>query len=152
MRRRIFALCALFAGFATMAQAQANFSINCPPPLVTQEITKTWTVDTFLCTTDGAISGVAFKGLTLSRTLQYGPTEDNVWGVMVGALANGDQVFFDYHTVFPVKNGVAGNGTLTYKMVGGTGLANGITGSGTCKVVSTSGGAQDACVGAYATR
>jgi hypothetical protein len=156
MRCKFLALCALFAGLATMARAQApgSFTIQCGPQIVTEEITKTWVIGTFNCTTDATINGVPFKTMTHSATAQYGATETNVWGVIVGVLANSDQVFFEYHTVGPVKNGVAGIGTMTYKKVGGTGIANGITGSGTCTVPPStpSGSPAHPCVGTYATR
>jgi hypothetical protein len=155
MKGRIIALCALVAGLAAMARAQApgSFSVKCNPKVVNQEISSTWDVGTFTCTTDAAISGVPFKGLMVSATSQYAPAETNVWGVFVGTLANNDQVFFEYHVVAPAKNGVVGIGTMTYKIVGGTGIANGITGSGTCKAAPIAGGGtEDACVGAYATR
>lgn len=152
MKHRILALCALFAGFGAMSHAQASgsFSITCSPDTVSEQISANWVIATFPCTTTANINGVPFKGLTFSSTGQFGPTETNVCGVIVGSLTSGDQVFFEYHTVLPVRNGVAGIGTLTYKIVGGTGIANGITGSGNCKVGAP--GSAESCAGTYATR
>lgn len=161
MQRRIVVLCALFATFATMAQAQFSstppapqnpgnsFTIKCGGYLVVQQITSTWNVGTINCTTTATVNEVPFQGLTFSETHQTAPTQINVWGVIVGTLTNGDQVYFDYHNVWPVRNGVAGAGTMTYKIVGGTGSANGATGAGTCLLptASTGGVTQLTCTG-----
>jgi len=155
MKRKIFSICALFAGFAAMAQAQTSgaFTISCGQITVEQQISATSTVGTFTCTTNATINGIPFSGLTFSTTAQSGATVNNVWGVIVGTLTNGSEVFFEYHNVVPARNGAAvGTGTLSYKIVGGTGIANGITGSGTCKTALTSTGSEDSCVGNYAIR
>ena len=151
MRFKIFAICALFAGFGAMAQAQTSgpFTISCGQTTVSQQITASWTIATFPCTTNAIINGVAFTGLTFSATAQYGATENNIYGVFVGTLANGSAVYFEYHSIAPVR----GPGTkLSYKIVGGTGTASGISGAGSCNVTVTSTGAEDSCVGNYAIR
>jgi hypothetical protein len=156
MKRKILAICALFAGFAAMGQAQTSgqFSISCGQTTVEQQITATSTISTFPCTTNATINGVAFTGLTFSATGQFDATVANVWGVFVGTLSNGNAVYFEYHTSYTRRNGVDSIPVLTYKIVGGTGIATGISGSGTCKVTgtSTAGGAEDSCVGNYAIR
>lgn len=155
MKLRIFALCALFAGFAALSRAQApgTFSIKCNPTLLVYQFTATQSVSTFTCTTDAVINGVPFNGLTFSQTVQGTARDRNVWDVVVGALANGDQVFFQMHTVAGAISSVSSTGTTTYKIVGGTGIANGISGSGTCKGTGVQGkGSEMTCVGAYATR
>lgn len=157
MRFKIFAICALFAGFGAMAQAQTSgsFTISCSPNTVSQQISATSTIATFPCTTNATINGIAFTGLTFSATGEFSVTEANVWGVIVGTLTNGSEVFFEYHTTFTRRNGVESIPVLSYKIVGGTGIANGISGAGTCKVSTTpsaAGGAEDSCVGNYAIR
>ena len=163
MKCRIVVFCALLAASAAMAraqvqgtiannapaQAQGAFTITCGPNLVTQEITTATKVGTFNCTTNANVNGVALKGMTWSAYGQYGPSANNVWGVIVGTLASGDQVYFTYYTVDTVKNGVIVSGSTTYKIVGGTGAVNGISGSGTCGVPV--GPVRD-CMGTYATR
>ena len=154
MKRKIFAICALFAGFAAMAQAQTSgqFSISCGQITVQQQITATSTISTFPCTTNATINGVAFTGLTFSATGQLDATVGNVWGVIVGTLTNGSAVYFEYHTSYTRRNGVDSIPVLTYKIVGGTGTANGISGSGTCNVNTATTPVEDSCVGNYAIR
>jgi hypothetical protein len=56
-----------------------------------------------------------------------------------------------YQRVSPVRNRVTLVGTLTYKIVGGTGVAQGIAGSGTCTVPAPTPAGDDlACAGTYA--
>jgi hypothetical protein len=100
------------------------------PVIVSQNITPSSYVFTFTATTTAQINGVAIKGLTFSGYAQSGPAEFHVWGVIVGELANGDQVTFMYQRVSPVRNGVTLEGTLTYKIVGGNRRSNGHHGVG----------------------
>jgi hypothetical protein len=155
MKLKIIALCALFAGSVAMAQAQApgSFSITCNPTLVVYQFSATQSVETFTCTTTAAVNGVPFNGLTFSQTVLGTASESNVWDVVVGVLANGDQVYIQFHTVARATSGVSRSGTSTYKIVGGTGIANGISGSGTCNGSGLQGkGSEMTCVGAYTTR
>jgi hypothetical protein len=154
MRCKILVFCALLtcSAVAAMAQAPGAFTLSCGKPIVSQEITKSTLIGTFNCTSTATVNGLPFKGLTFSSYALYGASENNVWGVIVGALTNGDQVFFEYHNIVPVRNGATGIGNFSYKIVGGTGSANGIAGSGSCKAETTPDGSQLDCVGVYATR
>ena len=165
MKHKIFALCVLIAGFAATAAAQVqgqvqaasqaaapgSFTIKCNPTLVSYAFSATQTVWTYACTTDGAVNGVSFSGLTFSATNQRVTGGSVIWGVIVGTLTNGDRVFFQFHTDAKAVNGVDTAGTTTYTIVGGTGIANGIKGSGTCKSSGAPGqGSEMDCVGTYA--
>ncbi|HVN93551.1 MAG TPA: hypothetical protein VMT38_07640 [Terracidiphilus sp.] len=163
MKHRIFVLCVLVVGFAATARAQVQalpqaqapgtFTIKCNPNLVTYKFSTTQTVSAYECTTDATINGVAFKGLSFSQTNQNvtGVTKD--WGVIVGTLTSGDMVFFDYQAEAQSTSATTFTGAMTYKIVGGTGSANGITGSGTCKAGGAQGkGDQQVCTGTYAVR
>jgi hypothetical protein len=163
MKHAIFALCVLFAGFAATAKAQVqalppaqapgSFTIKCNPTLVTYQFTATQTVSAYACTTDAMINGVAINGLTFSQTNISTPSETQNWGVIVGSLINGDLVFFQYQALARKTSAVTDAATMSYKIVGGTGIANGISGSGTCKAVGAVGqGTEQACVGAYVIR
>jgi hypothetical protein len=156
MKCRIFALCVLLAGSAAMAQAQAapgSFSIKCNPSLVDYKFSATQQIATTTSTTDAAINGVPFKGLTFSTAAQIGATENLIYGVIVGTLANGDLVFFQYSVVsHHAVNSPSGTGPMSYKIVGGTGAANGISGSGNCTAAGATGlGSEFSCLGTYAT-
>jgi len=170
MKPGIVVLCALFAGLTATAgaqmqgqlqapaQARGSFTIQCDPPLVGYLFSSTQTVSAFLCSTNATINGVAFKGLSFSDTGLCNsingamPSACENWGVFVGALANGDQVFFQYQATSR-RVGTATSGTMSYKIVGGTGSANGISGSGNCNSTGTVGkGTVDACSGTYALR
>jgi hypothetical protein len=153
MRLKIAFACALFAFTSTtlFAQASGTFTIHSNPVTVSQDITPSTQVFTSTGTTTAQINGVAITGLTYSGYGQTTATEIKVWGVMVGTLANGDQVHFVYQRVSPVRNRVTLAGTFTYKIVGGSGVAKGIAGSGTCVLPPpTASGGDFACVGAYA--
>ncbi len=154
MRLKIAFACALFAftGTTLFAQASGTFTIHTNGVIVTQEITPSTKVWTSTGTTTAQINGVAITGLTFSAYGQTTPGEFRVWGVLVGTLANGDQVTFTYQRIAPMRNGVTLASTMTYKIVGGTGVAKGITGSGTCKppAPTPSGVSDYPCVGAYA--
>src|SRR5580658_10239061 len=145
MNRKILALCALLAaaaiaqaqtfGSPAPAQSSGAFTIKCNPTTVSQTIQPGWTISTFTCQTTATINGVPFTVLTYSATGQVSAAANNVWGVIVGTLANGDQAYFEYHT-----SGRPGSAlTMTYKMTGGTGIANGMTGSGRCNVPAGAG-------------
>ena len=154
MKHRIFALCTLFAGLATMAQAQAqgSFTMKCNPTLVNYQFSATQQISTFTCTTDATVNGVAFNGLTFSETSQVTTSGGDSWGVIVGALANGGQVFFQFTAVAHKASSTSGTAQMSYKIVGGTGTANGITGSGTCNATEGQGtGSEQTCVGTYTT-
>jgi hypothetical protein len=164
MKHKIAVPCALFAGFTAtagaqtqgqgqvQAQAPGSFTIKCNPNLVSYAFSSTQTVWTYACTTDGSVNGVPFSGLTFSATNQRVTGGSVIWGVIVGTLTNGDRVFFQFHTDAKAVNGVDTAGETTYKIVGGTGIANGIAGSGSCKGMGAPGqGSQMACVGTYAT-
>lgn len=155
LKHTIIALCVLVAGLAATAHAQApgSFTISCNPTLVAYQFTATQSVSTFTCTTNATINGVPFSGLTFSQAVDGTASERNVWDVAVGTLANGNQVFLQFHTVARAINAVSSTGTTTYKIVGGTGIANGISGSGTCNGTGVQGkGSEMACIGSYATR
>jgi hypothetical protein len=155
MTPRIFALCALFAGVATVAQAQApgSFTIKCSPSLVVYQFSATQSIWTYTCTTDAVINGVPITGLTFSQTAQGTAIARDAWGVIVGSLANSDKVFFQFNVAAHNTSSVTNAGILSYKIVGGTGIANGISGSGTCSGTGVQGGGSEStCVGAYATR
>jgi len=167
MKHRIVVLCALFAGFAattvaqvqgqgqapTQAQDSGSFTIKCDPTLVDYQISSTQSVMTYLCQTTATINGVAFRGLAFSQFSLSNGAEAEDRGVIVGTLANGDQVFFEYQAASRRTGSTGTAGTLSYKIVGGTGNASGISGSGNCKATGTVGkGAEQACVGTYAVR
>ncbi len=163
MKHRIFALCVLVSGFAATARAQVQalppaqapgtFTNKCNPNLVSYQFSPTQVIWTFNCTTDAAINGVAFTGLTYSLTSEGNAAAEKNWGVMVGTLANGDQVFFEIQGVDQKTSATSNAGTMSYKIVGGTGIANGISGSGTCKTNGAQGkGGVQTCAGAYAIR
>lgn len=156
MRCSTLALCTLIAALAAMARAQApgSFSIKCNPAMVNYQFDPTQAISTQACTTDAVISGVPFKALTFSQAVQYGATENSTYGVIVGTLASGDQVFFEFHTLAQhAVNAPNGVGSTTYKIVGGTGAAAGISGSGNCTGAGAKGeGSELACIGAYVTR
>jgi hypothetical protein len=165
MKHRILVLCALFAGFTTTAAAQAqgqiqaqgpaqapgSFTIKCSPTLVGYQFSSTQTVSAYSCTTDATINGVAVNGLTFSQTNQAISGETRAWGVIVGSLTNGDLVFFEFQAVSRDTSSTGSAATMSYKIVGGTGIANGISGSGTCKATGTVGkGNEQTCTGTYA--
>jgi hypothetical protein len=166
MNHRIVVLCALLTGLTAtagaqmqgqlqapaQAQAQGSFTIQCNPTLVGYLISSTQTISTYLCSTNATINGVAFKGLTFSETSQFNSTESEAWGVFVGALANGDQMYFEYQASAR-RSGTSTSGTMSYKIVGGTGSANGMSGSGNCNSTGTVGkGTVQTCSGTYAAR
>src|SRR5271170_3326318 len=107
MRLKIAFACALFAFTSTtlLAQAPGTFTIHTNPSTVTQDITPLTKVWTSTGTTTAQINGVAITGLTFSAYGQSTPGEFRVWGVMVGTLANGDQVTFIYQRIAPMRNG-----------------------------------------------
>ena len=153
MRLKIAFACALFAFTSTtlFAQAAGTFTIHSGPVIVSQDITPTTQVFTSAGTTTAQVNGVAITGVKFSGYGQTTPTAVKVWGVMVGSLANGDQINMIYQRVSPVRNRVTLVGTLTYKIVGGTGTAKGIAGSGTCTVPAPTPAGDDlACAGTYA--
>jgi hypothetical protein len=163
MKHRIVVLFALFAGFTTTAaapvqgqvqapaRASGSFTLQCDPPLVGYQFSSTQSVTAYLCETDATINGVAFKGLAFSQTGQGNATEAEDWGVFVGALANGDQVFFQYQATWRRIGSTGTTATMSYKIVGGTGIANGISGSGNCNATGTVGKSNEkTCSGAYA--
>jgi len=169
MKRTIFAICALMAGFAAMARAQGqvqplapaqapaqdsgSFSIKCNPTLVDYQYSSTQAVMAYVCATDAKINGVAFKELAFSLSSLSNGTESEDRGVIVGALANGDQVFFEFQAASRRTSNTTSAATMSYKIVGGTGIANGISGSGTCKEAGTIGkGSEQTCIGTYAVR
>lgn len=168
MKYRFAVLCTLFACMAAMAKAQGqfpiqtpaqaagSFSIQCNSTLVSYLFTPTEAVMTYLCQTNATINGVAFKNLTLSQVSQgnsASATEARDWGVMVGALANGDQVYFEYQDATRRVGSTGVAGTMSYKIVGGTGSATGISGSGNCNMTGTVGkGNEQSCTGTYALR
>lgn len=163
MKQMIFALCVLFAGFASTARAQGqihalapvqgSFTIKCNPNLVTYNFSSSQQIATYICTTDGAINGVAFKELTFSQTHVTNGSETKNWGVIVGTLANGDLVYFQYQAVAQQTSAATNVAKMSYKIVGGTGTANGISGSGTCSAAGAAGkGNEQACTGTYAVR
>ena len=169
MKHRIFALCVLVAGFAATARAQGqvqplappqgpaqasgSFSIKCNPTLVNYPFSSTQAVMTYLCATDATINGVAFKELAFSQSSLSNGSESEDWGVFVGALANGDQVFFEFQAASRRTGSTGTSGTMSYKIVGGTGIANGMSGSGTCKAIGAVGkGSEQSCAGTYAVR
>jgi len=169
MKCTIFAICVLFgAAGATVraqgqvqalapaqapAQASGSFSIKCNPTLVDYQFSSTQAVMAYLCATDATINGVAFKELAFSQSSLSNGAESEDWGVIVGALANGDQVFFEFQAASRRTGSTSTSATMSYKIVGGTGTANGMSGSGTCKATGTVGkGAEQTCVGTYAVR
>jgi len=163
MKHRIFAICVLVAGFAatTRAQVQAlppaqapgTFTIKCNPDRVTYPFSATQSIWTYVCTTDGTINGVAFNGLTFSQTGISSASETKSWGVIVGSLVNGSMVFFQFQAVAHKTSSSSNAATVSYKIVGGTGIASGISGSGNCNETDALGkGSEMACAGAYATR
>ena len=165
MKHAIFALCVLFAGFATTARAQGeikalapapapgSFSIKCNPNLVINQYTATQSIWTYTCSTDAAINGVAFKGLTFSETGDGNDSGKNTWGVIVGTLANGNEVYFQFHGTARKTSTVTSAGTLSYTIVAGSGTASGISGSGTCNGTGAQGkGSEWTCAGSYTVR
>jgi hypothetical protein len=165
MKHRIFALCVFFAGFTATAgaqvpsqvqapaQAAASFTIQCQPTLVTYLFTSTEGVMAYLCETNATINGVAFQGLAFSQVSQGNASGSEDRGVIVGALANGDQVFFQYQATSRRTGNTTSAAIMNYKIVGGTGTATGITGSGTCNATGTIGkGNVQNCSGTYAVR
>jgi len=153
MKHRIVVLCVLVASFAATARAQApgSFAIKCNPATVSYQFSPTEEISSFVCTTDAMINGVAFNGLTFSQANETVGGESKDWGVIVGSLVNGSLVFFQYQAVAARTGAATGVATMSYKIVGGTGTAIGISGSGTCKAA---GGVEtvQACVGAYVIR
>ncbi|MGO9324549.1 MAG: hypothetical protein ACLP07_08305 [Terracidiphilus sp.] len=169
MKHAIFALSVLVAGFGATAQAQVqalpptqapapapgsgSFTIKCNPTLVIYQFSATQGIWTYECTTDSAINGVQFKGLTFSLTSVGNAAAVKDWGVIVGTLANGDQVFFQVQAVAQKTSAATSAAKMSYKIVGGTGIASGISGSGTCNETGAQGkGSESTCVGAYAVR
>jgi hypothetical protein len=167
MKDSIVVLCALFAGFAATASAQVqgqiqaqspapasgSFTMQCQPTLVTYLFSSTEGVMAYLCETDATINGVAFKGLAFSQVSQGNASGSEDRGVIVGALANGDQVFFQYQATSRRTGNTTSAATMSYKIVGGTGIANGISGSGNCNATGTIGkGNEQTCTGTYAVR
>lgn len=171
MKRTILAICVLFGACGATARAQGqvqalapskapapapasgSFTIKCNPDLVTYRFSATQTIATYTCTTDGAISGVAFKELTFSQTHQSNGNETKNWGVIVGTLTNGDMVYFEYQALAEQTSAVNNVAKMSYTIVGGTGIANGISGSGNCNAVGAAGkGNEQTCVGTYAVR
>jgi hypothetical protein len=169
MKRSVVLFCALFAGLIATAGAQVqgqaqgqapasapasgSFTIKCNPNLVTYQFSSTQTVSAYACTTDATINGVAFNGLTFSQTNQAISGETRDWGVIVGTLTNGDFVFFEYEAGSHETSSATSNATMSYKIVGGSGIANGISGSGNCSATGTVGqGNVQTCTGTYAVR
>jgi hypothetical protein len=179
MKRSIVVLCALFAGFAATAGAQVqgqdqaptpasapaqapaqasapasgSFTMQCNPVLVSYLFTSTEEIMAYLCQTDAKINGVAFTGLAFSQVSLINSSESEDRGVFVGALANGDQVFFEFQGSSRRTSNTTTVATMSYKIVGGTGSANGISGSGNCNETGTIGQAHEqTCVGTYALR
>ena len=169
MKHSIVVLCVLFAGLTatagaqvqgqgqaqapTQAPASGSFTIQCQPTLVGYQFSSTQTVSAYVCTTDATINGVAFKGLAFSQVSLGNTSGSEDRGVIVGALANGDQVFFQYQATSRRTSNTTSAATMSYKIVGGTGIANGISGSGNCSATGTNGkGNEQTCVGTFAVR
>jgi hypothetical protein len=169
MKHSIVVLCVLFAGLTatagaqvqgqgqaqapTQAPASGSFTIQCQPTLVGYQFSSTQTVSAYVCTTDATINGVAFNGLTFSQTNQAVSGETKAWGVIVGSLTDGSLVFFEYQAGSHTTSSVTSTATMSYKIVGGTGIANGISGSGNCSATGTNGkGNEQTCVGTFAVR
>jgi hypothetical protein len=167
VKHSIVVLCALFAGFTATAaaqvqgqaqgqapaQASSSFTMQCQPTLVTYLFTSTEGVMAYNCATDATINGVAFKGLAFSQVSLGNTSGSEDRGVIVGALANGDQVFFQYQATSRRTSNTTSAATMSYKIVGGTGIANGISGSGNCNATGTIGqGNVQSCSGTYAVR
>jgi len=141
----------VIAAAAAQAQATGTFTITCAGNTLFQTIAAGREVGTFTCTSTAQVNGVPVKQVTFSSYTERAATEVHVWGVFVATLENGDQVNADYQTLAPARGGVARSGTLTYKLVGGSGIAKGIAGSGTCAItVPAPDSSIDACTGAYA--
>jgi hypothetical protein len=171
MKRSIVALCALLAGLTATAEAQVqgqaqgqapasapapasgSFTMQCNPTLVTYLFTSTEGVMAYLCQTSATINGIAFQGLAFSQVSLGNTSGSEDRGVIVGALANGDQVFFQYQATSRRTSNTTSAAIMNYKIVGGTGIANGISGSGTCNATGTIGqGNVQTCTGTVALR
>jgi hypothetical protein len=171
MKHKIFALCVLFAGFAATAraqvqgqaqaqsqtpapaQSQGSFTMQCTPVIVSYLFTSTEQIMAYVCQTDATINGVAFKGLAFSQVSLGNTSGSEDRGVIVGTLANGDQVFFQFQGSSRRTSNTTSAATMSYKIVGGTGSATGISGSGTCNETGTIGQAHEqTCVGTFAVR
>jgi hypothetical protein len=179
MKRSVFALCMLTACFTATAAAQvqgqaqaqpqapapapgpaqapaqaaSSFTMQCNPVLVSYLFTSTEGIMAYLCETNATINGIAFQGLAFSQVSLGNTSGSEDRGVIVGALANGDQVFFQFEGSSRRTSNTTSAATMSYKIVGGTGIANGISGSGTCNETGTIGQAHEqTCVGTYALR
>jgi hypothetical protein len=175
MKPSIFALCVLVAGSTSTAAAQVqgqaqgqapaqapasapapasgSFTMQCTPVIVSYLFTSTEQIMAYVCETDATINGVAFKGLAFSQVSLGNTSGSEDRGVIVGTLANGDQVFFQFQGSSRRTSNTTSAATMSYKIVGGTGSATGISGSGTCNETGTIGQAHEqTCVGTYALR
>ncbi len=67
----------------------------------------------------------------------------------MGSLVNGDLVLFRYQAVAERTSDSTNAATMSYKVVGATGIAHGMSGSGNCKGNGTN---VQACVGSFGVR
>ena len=86
------------------------------------------------CTsTGGEIAGVKEKGGTATEFAEVKGNASKGHGIFVETLDNGDTITYDYTFTSTMNGKVATAAGSTWKIVGGTGKAKGIKGTGVCK-------------------
>jgi len=159
MKYKLVCICALLAIAVAPASAQTkqSFSGKCGKAEGVQTLPAgdkeghTFMIQQGKCeTTAGEVEGVKSKDGAFAEHGENTPAHTQAWGVYTETYANGDKIFYDYHTSGKVKDGAFTSGGNTYRIIGGTGKMKGIKGSGSCKLTGAAdGGLEFACTGEY---
>jgi len=122
---------------ATATQTEDSFAGSCKPGPV-QSIDAgdrpdhTYVVATAKCTLSGKIGGMMARQGAVAEHGEITPTRIRTSGIHTLTVDGGDTVFLRYENSVVMQNGAFKSGTITYRVIGGTGKMEGIKGAGTC--------------------
>ena len=122
---------------AAAAQTDDSFSGSCKPGPV-QSVDAgdrpdhTYVVATARCTLSGKIGGSTLRQGAIAEHGEITPARIRTSGTHALTVDRGDIVFLRYENSVVMQNGAFKSGTMTYRVIGGTGQMEGIRGTGTC--------------------
>ena len=130
-------LVALTAFPAAAAQTADSFSSSCKPgPVQSVDAgdrpNHTYVVATAKCTLSGKIAGTMARLGAVAEHGEITPTRIKTSGIYALTVDGGDLVFLRYDNSVVMQDGAFKSGTITYRVIGGTGKMEGIKGAGTC--------------------
>lgn len=130
-------LMALAASSATAAQTDDSFSGSCKPgPVQSVDAgdrpNHTYVVATAKCTLSGKIAGTMARQGAVAEHGEITPTRIKTSGIHAVTVDGGDMIFLRYDNSVVMQDGAFKSGTITYRVIGGTGKMEGIKGAGTC--------------------